>query len=255
MIPGSVLYIVPTLGLRPEYLTETLRSMLTQDFPGIGVALVAPPGADLARAAADAHSLPFVEQSGKGMSNAINEGWRSLGEQYEFWAWLGDDDTLTPGSASRAVRYLQQHAGASMVYGRCLYVDADGRSLLMVHPSRLAARLMRWGPNLVPQPGSVARASAVRSAGLLDEAMCYAMDLDLFLKLKDVGRVAYLPVVLATFRWHEASTTVSGSVASENEARYVRVRTWSGLRKVGHVLEPLARLAGTLLHKFQRRRA
>jgi GT2 family glycosyltransferase len=92
----------------------------------------------------------------------------------------------------------------------------------------------------------------VRQVGLLDESLRYAMDLDLFLRLQDAGPVRYLPEALATFRWHPASTTVASSAASEAEARAVRARTWTGRRSLGRAGEPLAMLAGRVLHKVQR---
>jgi glycosyltransferase involved in cell wall biosynthesis len=250
--PGSVLYVVPTLGQRADYLAQTLDSLESQDHPSVTVVLVAPAGAEQVRAEAANRHHQFVAQSSTGMSAAINEGWRAYGDDHEFWAWIGDDDTLTPGSTQRVVQRLMAEPGASMVYGRCHYVDEDGNSLFVVRPTALASRLMRWGPNLVPQPGSVARAAAVRQAGLLDESLRYAMDLDLFLRLQDVGPVRHLPDVLATFRWHSASTTVASSSASEAEARAVRARTWTGRRSIGRAAEPLATLAGRVLHKVQR---
>jgi GT2 family glycosyltransferase len=188
------------------------------------------------------------------MSNAINDGWRTFGDDHDYWAWLGDDDELTPLSTARTVDYLQRHPRAAMVYGRCDYIDADGRVRFQVRPSALAARLLRWGPDLVPQPGSVARASAVRSAGFVDETLRYAMDLDLFLRLSDVGTIGYTPHVLARFRWHGGSTTVGSPEASDAEARQVRARTWVGRRRIGHLTEGPAMIAGRGLHRAQQRR-
>jgi len=246
-----VLYVVPTLGERTHYLAGTLDSLQEQDHR-VDVVVVAPAAAEHVRVETRRRGLAFVAQQGRGMSGAINEGWRAHGAGHEFWAWLGDDDTLTPGSSRRAVERLQAEPRASMVYGRCRYVDADGHTLHVVRPTVLAGRLMRWGPNLVPQPGSVARAEAVRRAGMLDESLRYAMDLDLFLRLQDVGPVRHLPEVLATFRWHDASTTLASAAASEAEAREVRRRTWVGRRSIGHRTEPLATLAGRVLHRAQR---
>jgi GT2 family glycosyltransferase len=252
VVPGSVLYVVPTLGQRLDYLARTLDSLLGQDHD-VTVVVVAPATARDAAEVARQRGLPFVVERAAGLSAAINEGFRSHGDRCEFWAWLGDDDTLVPGSAAATVEHLQRHPEASMVYGRCEYVDEDDHRLHVVRPGPIAARLMRWGPNLVPQPGSVARATAVRQAGPLDETLRFAMDLDLFLRLQDVGPVRYLPRVLATFRWHPGSTTVGDRSASEAEARLVRERSWTGRRRlVGPVVAPGARLAGRVLHRLQR---
>lgn len=247
----SVLYVVPTLGLRPEYLSCALDSLAAQDHP-VAVVVVAPADAEDAHRAARERGMDFLTQSGRGLSRAVNDGWDRFGARHAFWAWLGDDDLLASGSARTAATALQRRPSAAMVYGRCGYMDAHGRQLHEVRPTSVAGRLLRWGPNLVPQPGSVARADAVRRVGMMDETLRYAMDLDLFLRLKDVGPLHYVPRLLAWFRWHPESTTVSGSGESEAEAQLVRERTWTGRRAVGRYLEPEARMAGRALHRLQR---
>lgn len=247
----SVLYVVPTLGQRPEYLCRTLDSIQRQTFPHVTVVLVGPAARPLVDLAG-ARNIAFVQQSGTGISRAINDGWRQHGDGHEFWAWLGDDDVLAPNGAAHAVEHLLRRDSASMVYGQCDYVDGDGELLFRARPSALAGRLLRWGPDLVPQPGSVARAAAIRRAGFLDETLRYAMDLDLFLRLKDHGPIVYAPYVLARFRWHAASTTVGSPTASDAEARMVRRRSWIGHRRVGFITERPAMLAGRLLHRTQR---
>jgi GT2 family glycosyltransferase len=249
----TVLVVVPTLGERPDLITRTFDSLDSQGGVSLLVAVVVRGPAPALAAECARRGYATVEQSGKGMSNAINEGWRRHGSAAEFWAWLGDDDELSPGSLAAAVEGLRRRPAASMVYGRCRYVDADGAPLFEARPGRLAAFLLRWGPDLIPQPGSLARATAVREAGYLDESLRYAMDLDLFLRLQDLGRLSYLPVDLAAFRWHHGSTTVSDLGGSAQEARAVRSRTWVGRRQIGWWVEPVANVAGKLLHRLQKR--
>ncbi|NHC46354.1 glycosyltransferase [Motilibacter aurantiacus] len=250
----TVAVVVPTLGQRPDYLARTLASLAAQDEVELRVTVVAPADAHAAAEQATSAGFEFLAQTGRGMSQAINQGWREgAGSDAEFWGWLGDDDLLTPGSLRAATAALRARPRASFVFGRCDYIDEAGEVLFEARPGPLAGRLLRWGPDLVPQPGSLARAEAVRRVGWIDESLRYAMDLDLFLRLKDVGPVAYVPRVLAAFRWHSGSTTVAGQDASAAEAREVRRRTWTGRRRLGTVLEPLAMQAGRVLHKAQRR--
>lgn len=251
----SVLVVVPTLGNRPEYLRQALDSLGVQDGVDLQIVVVAPLAAELARRECEERRITFLAQTGSGLSQAINQGWRTSGDSSQFWAWLGDDDLLPRDSLAHASSALSKRPDASLVFGRCAYVDDAGRPLFEVRPGSMAIRLLRWGPDLIPQPGSLARAQSVLAAGLLDERLRFAMDLDLFLRLKDVGRLVYLPARLGVFRWHEGSTTVSGAQASAAEARFVRQRTWIGARRVGAAAEPFAMAAGRLLHKVQRRRA
>lgn len=249
----DVCVVVPTLGQRPDYLRLTLDSLQGQRGVGVRVVVVAPASAQAVREECARRGIDFVAQTGRGMSQAINQGWVTRGEGAEFWAWLGDDDLLPQGSLEAAVAALRRSPRAAMAYGRCAYIDAEGGTLFEARPGRFASWLLRWGPDLVAQPGSLARASVVRESGLLDERLRFAMDLELFLRLKDAGGLVYVPRTLAAFRWHEGSTTVGDPGASDAEAREVRRRTWVGRRRVGYASERLAHQAGRVLHRLQRR--
>ena len=250
---ADVLVVVPTLGQRPDYLASTLDSLQAQRGVGVRILVVAPPQAHAVVEECARRGIEFLAQTGRGMSQAINQGWSHAGGGEQFWTWLGDDDVLPPTSLQHSVGALRGSPRAVLAYGRCAYVDARGDVLFEARPGPLAGRLLRWGPDLVAQPGSLARADAVRAAGMLDETLRFAMDLDLFLRLKDVGGVVYLPRRLAEFRWHDGSTTVADPAASDAEARLVRARTWRGRRRIGYLVERPAHLLGRVLHRLQRR--
>lgn len=163
----------------------------------------------------------WVSESSHGIGAALNQGFQ--GATTPFLGWLGDDDVLTAGSLDVTLLALQRDPGAVMVYGRVLCVDEDGQGLFMIAPGRLGAQLMRIGHDFVPQPGCLFRRDAFMEVGGLDESLKYAMDLDLFLKLRTRGRVIYVAKVLSQFRRHEGSLTVSNPAPGQ-EARTVRRR-------------------------------
>jgi GT2 family glycosyltransferase len=247
--------VVPSLGARPELLRRTLASIRDQALPGVHCVVVA--GSEVPGLAADVAGLgaELVLQRTPGLSQAINEGWAHRGAEFDAWTWLGDDDELLPGSLLRSTGALVERPSASMVYGRCRYVDVDGRALWTARPGRFAAAIAPWGPNLIPQPGSLLRAAAVRRAGVLDPTLRYAMDIDLFLRLRRVGELVYVPHELALFRWHEGSTTVANQAASDRElaavlARYrpVPAPWWEGAARAA------ARTAGQVAYHLDRAR-
>jgi len=85
-----------------------------------------------------------------------------------------------------------------------------------------AARIIRFGPFLIPQPGSLIRRTAFEGVGGLDENLGWAFDLDLFIKLSQVGKMKFLKIVVSSFRWHETSLSVEFRVQSVLEASSVR---------------------------------
>lgn len=217
-----VLLVIPTLGRRPELFALTLASILEQDEPA-DLVVVVPPDAHDVRAQAEAAGSRLVDDPG-GMTAAINAGF-ALAEPHHVYAnWIGDDDLLSPGSLRTTAAALDADPAAVVAFGYCDYIDDAGRRLFTSKAGRLAPWLMTWGPDLVPQPGALFRLDAVRKAGLLDPGLSYAMDLDLLLRLRRVGRFVNTRTVLSSFRWHASSTTVANRNPSLDEAELVKRR-------------------------------
>lgn len=220
----STLFVVPTLGERPDLLAESLDSLEAQRRDDLDVVLVAPPDRGVEQIAA-ARGLRFAPDQGRGgLAAALNDGLAAARPDARYFAWLGDDDLLAPGSLARTTAALDAAPDAVLAYGWCDYIDAEGRVVFRSRAGRLAARILGWGPNLIPQPGSLMRLDAVRAAGGLDESVALAMDLDLFLRLRKRGRLLAIPATLASFRWHQDSATVRGEGRSMEESDQLRMR-------------------------------
>lgn len=209
--------VVPTLGSRPDYLRGTLTSLAAQREP-TQVVVVGPPNTiSLARE----FGALYCPDPG-GLSTAINQGVAALPANVEFVSWLGDDDELTRDSVAATLAVLDKNPRASACFGVCQYVDASGEPVWASRGRQLAPWIARFGPNLIPQPGSLIRRSAWEHVGGLDERLHYAMDLDLFLRLRRFGVIRSTPQTVARFRWHPDSTTVSRRQDSLDEAFNIR---------------------------------
>jgi GT2 family glycosyltransferase len=243
--------VVPTLGGRPDWLRGTLESIFDQEGVDVDVVIVTPRPDDVARAVEGTPAVVFGSTT-PGISAAVNEGWALLSHT-NYIAWLGDDDLLAPGSLAASARALDENPGATGTYGWVRYIDADDKTLFLTKPGRLASAYLPWGKDLVPQPGSLFRRVAVERAGWLDTSLRFAMDFDLFLRLRVLGKLMYLPVEVAAFRLHPGSIT--GANRSYEEAEEVRSRAhtprMNRLRRVG---TPLRHFLDRLLYKWNQRR-
>ena len=215
--------VVPTLGTRSEYLELCLRSI--REAGDAHICVVAPDSVDLSRYL----DLGLVDQRvsdpGTGLARAIDAGLRSFPEEIEFINWLGDDDLLTEGSLDHALSVLVGNSGIALVYGGCEYVDGDGKSLWLNKSGSYAKYLMRCGPQLIPQPGSLMRRDSYEKIGGLDHQYKWAFDLDLLIQLSRVGKLQFTPRTLAKFRWHQDSLSVGGRNGSVVEASEIRMNS------------------------------
>lgn len=236
--------VVPTLGTRPEYLLENLDSLRRAGTCVIVV--VRPPSASAIDEAVRERVDFFVDDPGTGLAAAINRGMAAFPPDVAYLTWLGDDDRLTESSLEIALAALAERDVVA-VFGQCQYIDGAGASLWLNRSGRWAVPLMRFGPQLVPQPGSLFRRAAFERVGGLNEDLRWAFDLDLFLRLRAIGKFAYVSTPLAEFRWHEGSLSVGARQGSVDEASRVRREAHRRplARAVSAVTEPFVKWAIT----------
>ena len=215
--------VIPTMGTRPEFLRQSLASIRSAGNATIHI--VAPESAKLASVLDPDSYDALIVDPGTGLSAAIDAGLRSFPSNVEYINWLGDDDLLTEGSLNHALAILVSDPDIALVYGGCQYVDGDGKSLWLNKSGSYAKYLMRFGPQLIPQPGSLIRRDAYEKIGGLDHQYKWAFDLDLFIRLSRIGKLQFIPRTLAKFRWHQDSLSVGGRNGSVAEASEIRVNS------------------------------
>jgi GT2 family glycosyltransferase len=156
------------------------------------------------------------------VASAINLGISAMPSDIRFVSWLGDDDLLSDNSLTKSLARITAADNPVMVYGSCDYIDHLGRKIFTMKSGSWAVPLMRFGPDLIPQPGSLFSREAFEKVGGLKSAFGWAFDFELFLSLNKLGKLSFLPNVLSSFRWHPGSLSVLGRRASVNEASAVR---------------------------------
>ena len=250
--------VVPTLGSRPEYLLEALESI--RNAGKCFIVIVAPIQADVDKVIDRSFFDELVEDPMQGLVEAINTGVRALPKQIEYFNWLGDDDTLAPNSLLMSSSPLENDPEIVCVFGMCQYVNKDGQPIYKNKSGRFAVPLLKFGPQLIPQPGALFRKTSFNKVGGLDPNYKCAFDLDLLLKLKKIGKIHYIPYQLSSFRWHSDSLSVRSRSVSVREARKIRQKNLSlFFRPFSPVWEfPLAKLiyfAGIVLTKVDKMRS
>ena len=223
MVEPRVLIIVPTLGQRPAELLESLISIRDQDTPAhvIVVSPDIPEIVDMARA----NGADWLRDPGS-QTAAINAG-IARATHHEYVGWLNDDDLLEPDSLTRTTIALESDPSSVLAYGACRYIDPQGQELWISRAGKWAPRILKWGPDLIPQPGMLVRRSAWEQVGGVDESMRFAFDLDLLLRIQSLGAFVDVGEVVSSFRWHAESLTVSDRTTSLRESEQARRRALS----------------------------
>jgi GT2 family glycosyltransferase len=239
--------VIPTMGSRPNWLAENVESIRRQQVPIAIVAVTSDStAAEVVRRVAP--DIPVQVQEEPGLTAAINQGMRAARTKYV--GWLGDDDVLVPNTAHLMLGLMQRRPDAPFGFGRLILFNADGTYHFTLRPTRFAPIAATTLLNFVPQQGTIFRKQALDQVGFADETLRFAMDLDLWLRLRKLGTPAYLPQVVGGFRWHTGGLTL-GNQASRDEAQLVRLRhAGKAHRAVVTCSRPTLRLVDSVLYKL-----
>lgn len=232
---------IPTIGGRDEYLIQTIESVkaalpkhrettffvLAETFAADSLN-PSKLGCELVKIDSD-EALPLAKKIALGVENL---------NQCDYVTWIGDDDLLDSRCLELACNKLDEDIQLSFVFGRCTYIDARNEPIFQNAVGEKALRVLSWGPDLIPQPGTVWRQSHYQAIGGLDTRFDMAFDFDLFLRLSKYGGGQYHEGMMSFFRWHSSSLSVSRRLLSAKEASRVRLKNAGRWILVQLALEP-----------------
>lgn len=127
----------------------------------------------------------------------------------EFIAIMDADDAALPHRLERQVAFLRDHPDHVAVGAWVLMIDAEGEPLRpwqtpTTHEGIEAEHLQGRGGTII-HPSVLIRGSVLRALGGYREQFDLAQDVDLFLRLAEVGRLSNLDEVLLKYRQHSVS--------------------------------------------------
>ena len=218
--------IVATLGER-NTLKQTLNSIVIQNMRDLEVKIVIPKSKInyLNEIVNEVHltNYQLIEDEGKGLSAAINQGFFAQGN-FEFFSWINDDDELTSGSLNRSVNFLISNTNKNAVIGNLCYLTPKLNGKILLKVTKVNLFVSKIGPNVIPQPGSLIRKSAFRDQIPLNEKYRFAMDLDMWLRILANGQIGIIKESQALMSFHSNSLTFINRKKASIEAFQIRYR-------------------------------
>ena len=209
-MPLPIVSIVTPSYNQARFLTETILSVLTQDYPNFEYIIVdggsTDGSAEIIKQFTDKLAW-WVSEPDLGQADAINKGFAHANGK--IFAWLNSDDTYLPGAISQAVESLLAFPDAALVYGDANLIDEQG-SIIGRFPSRQTDlhRLLR-GSVHIPQQTTFFWSRFWEQAGPLDPTFNMAMDYDLWVRLAKLASLIYVPRLWANFRLHNEGKSVA----------------------------------------------
>ena len=183
-----------------RYVAEAIESILAQTFTDFEFLIVDDGSTDgtlpiLHRFAARDSRIRVISRPNTGIVGALNE-MLGLAAQISSPGWMPMTSRCPFVSNVRSV-ILDEHPECVMVGSRVTIIDPDGDALTEMGDAlsheQIVTDLLNYKGQMVYHPAVIYRRKAVLDIGGYRPECREAEDLDLFLRLAEVGRIANLP--------------------------------------------------------------
>jgi glycosyltransferase involved in cell wall biosynthesis len=219
-----------------DYLDQTIRSVLAQDYPHIEYMVVDGGSSDdsVEIIRKYQHRLAWwVSEPDEGQSDAINKGFQRA--KGEIVAWLNSDDVYLPGAIQEAVEALNADPSIAFVYSDYQSINARGEVVNTIR-SRQYSLADLLALHIIGQPTVFIRRSYLDEVGILDTSYQYLMDHNLWLRLGAEGRLVHVPQIWAAARVHPMAKNVAQAKGFGLEG--YRILAWAKTQpKLAEILE------------------
>lgn len=231
-----------------RYLLETVNSILGQDLTCFEFIIIDDGSTDrtlqiLQEVAAKDKRIRILSRANKGLVRSLNEGLAVCRGQYI--ARIDSDDIAKPSRLSKQVTYLENNDCICLGSWFDL-IDQKGRFLTVTKPpleDEKIQQLALAGHGSICHPASMMTRKALEQVGGYDEYFIITEDLDLWLRLGEIGRLANIPESLTQYRLHEGSISEQRCGQEREYAYEACRRAWErrridGVFEAGHMWRP-----------------
>jgi glycosyltransferase involved in cell wall biosynthesis len=172
--------------------------------------------------------LHLITQQNRGIVSALNAGLRRVRTPYV--ARIDSDDTCDERRLELQWSRLEADRDLVVLGSNSIVTDPQGNrlgtfSVPLTHEAIESAHLQGWSS--IHHPSAMIRTDALKRVGGYREGYCPAEDLDLWIRLAEIGKVANHPEPLLTRRLTVDGLVASRSAEQEATIRRILIETWT----------------------------
>lgn len=216
-----VTIVVPSYN-QGQFIDDTLKSILNQDYPNIEVIVMDGGSTDQTLEVLKRYEgrITYISEPDNGQSHAINKGFRMA--KGEIVAWLNSDDIYPDRMSVRhMVVAFGRNTKADLIYGDFIEIDKNNVLLkIYKRPSYSLSRLLRIG--YISQPATFFRRRVIENIQVRED-LRYALDLEYWLRADKLKfHIWHINYLIAAERVHGEAKCVRDYWEMASEARVVR---------------------------------
>ena len=206
-----------------KFIEATIRSVLLQGYPNLEYIIIDGDSTDRTIEVVkkyEGYLSYWISEKDRGQTHAINKGVeKSSGD---ILAWINSDDVYTKGTLQNIARSFHSQPDCVVVHGNRILIDENGdvTGWLCLPPFDPKTGIF----NVCSETAFWSR-SAMNQAGLLNENLQFAMDLEFFGRLYKCGKFLKMNEYLGYFRCHAANKSSNLQHIGQEEAE----REWKNL--------------------------
>lgn len=209
-----------------KYLFEAVESILVQTFTNFEFIIINDGSTDGSESILQQFQkrdkrIKLISHENKGYTVALNEG---LGyAEGRYIARMDADDIALPNRFAKQVTFLEENPNYVVVGSRVLLIDPEGLPICSFiqqtsHEEIDDGHMTGCSGALIVHPAAMLRYDSLQKIGGYHTEMEPAEDLDLFLRLAEIGKLTNLPDILLKYRMHLKSVGHSRRIEQKRAA-------------------------------------
>lgn len=222
-----------------KFLAEAIRSVLDQSFSDFELLALNDGSTDgslsiLKNFELEDSRVKVKSRQNLGLVRTLNELISMA--RGKFLARMDADDICFPSRFEQQMAYLHEHTDILVVGSEAIHINAEGLKVGRIEcpqsHSEIEALLLR-GHCPIFHPSVMVRAEAMAAVGGYREEFPYAQDLDLWLRMSELGKLANLPDPLLFYRLHDGSISEYAGEKQREAAERATTEAWGRRNMVG----------------------